>query len=162
MKKKLMSLALALVMCLTLCIPAFASESMLRKDAVPPSGYSYLSSYDTYPGDWYVDSEETTAGIVTGAILAGITTGPVGATASIFISLGASKLAGHWATLAVGDSIGHKVNDTCYSCDDPGIYPYIYFHVYKEYAKDEHGNWVYLETRTAYEYALLPMCMQLT
>ena len=40
MKKKMISLALALVMCLTLCIPAFASESMLRENAVVPSGYS--------------------------------------------------------------------------------------------------------------------------
>ncbi len=58
MKKKIMSLALALVMCMTLCVPAFAVESgntaneetILSTEALSSGGESMVTSRDNDDG----------------------------------------------------------------------------------------------------------------
>lgn len=165
--KKLMSLTLALIMSLALCLPAYAATPQTISDnssvspldygggggRIPPapSGYTYVGRTEI-KGSWVVDSYSMTAGTVTSAVLTCVN--PV---IGIVSSIVAGELASALGTIAMGDRLDRVTYDYCYSCNDPGIYPYIYYHVYDDYVKTANGSLEFVESRTATEFALLPM-----
>lgn len=199
MKKKIMSLALALVMCMTLCIPAWAttkeeSQENISTQLENGSSYTYTEKHDGYtivvsseppPGfdskefpPIRPNAEEDDCGhycpigyhfvgtyrgnttfdmicIAAGVTVTGILTMPVAC-------LGPASLAVDFtiSTLTAIPNPPHSITGTyhvaSYECNDPGIYPYIYWHhiwCYADYNND--GIDEYFCT-AAYEYALLP------
>lgn len=146
--KKVTSLLLVLVMCLTLCVPAFAKESR----AAIPDGYTFLTT-NRVNATATIEAFSMVAGAIAGVTLGladgGIVTGLV---VDIVVDT-STKWLGH---LLLGDKVNTYYIDYIYECDDPGIYPYIYFHVAKHYISNPDGSVTYLKETTWYEYALLP------
>ena len=164
--KKVFSLVLVSIMCLSLCVPAFAKEVTtdsevvatsniaMAEDSVPagPSGYTYTGVYVDY-GTAKISSVTVDAAGVATSVVVSLFTGPVG---SVIIPIAVTTALTWFGSTQVGSSVGGYTMVYSYSCDDPGIYPYINYYIYKDYLIDKSGESHYLQTRTAYEYALLP------
>lgn len=141
--KKIISLILVCLLILNISSLAYAATSVQPSI---PSGYTY---YRSYSGN--SDMEMAISGI----LLAG--TGFVSGFPLIsFLFTGA------YAALAAldGSSLPAKYIDYIYNCDDPGIYPYIYWHKIKYVVEfDDDGDGIdesHIIWESYYEYALMP------
>lgn len=161
MLKKLVSYALCLAIALMLCAPSFAIQPEIPATPLNypgvdveftgiPDGYSYKSRV-RYDADWRVSSI-TTGITVPVAILVGIAAPGLSIPAQILIDLTVGGIAEWIGDAMQGDVLYGYYYDTVYECDDPGIYPYIYFHHLQYYS----SNNVLLYEEGSYEYALLP------
>ena len=143
-------LVLTILFSLSTPIASASTTSDAQEDFDIPLGYTYYTSTKHDIG-WEVDSITTgitgTVAIVTGGFhpLIGIISGII-----------AAPIASWFANLVVGDHLKGYYYDYVYECDDPGIYPYIYFHIYVFYAQGTDGNYYHISQNTCYEYALLP------
>lgn len=110
MKNKVISMLLAITMCVLLCTPALAASAT---EPATPDGYTY---WYTTTGNADVNAALSSVGLT--LILAG----PIGNLVSIVIS-GVSEFESREITGTYTDKV--------YKCDDPKDVPYIYFHKIK-------------------------------
>lgn len=141
--KKLMCVFMVVALCTALCVPAFAAEGS-KTEPKTPAGYTYLTSNK---GDARVDATISNLGL---NIALGLIGGPLGTAFNIAFIIG--------DVFSPPSDIMGKYTDYIYECDDPGIYPYIYWHKVRYDVTVNDGNKTVTETRwtSFYEYALLP------
>lgn len=162
MKKKVMtcnrivSIVLIIVMLASLSMPALAADRGVNGAEFTgiPTGYTYIG-YGKYDADWRVDSAEFVGGVLSTVTLALINPAlSILGNVVLDVSAGAvgSKLMGWLMSAQEGEKLYGYYYDYVYECDDPGIYPYIYFHHLKYYT----SNNVLLKEEGRYEFALLP------
>jgi len=150
MKKKMMSLALALVMCFTLCLPAYAASPNGGGGRIPPApaGYTYSS---TRKGNTTIDSAWHDGAILAAGVVVGGLPWAVGTVVTISVGVLAGKT--YDSLKNTGRMTGYYTEYT-YECDDPGIYPYIFVH--HAFFFSDSARQQYIGENTYTEYALLP------
>lgn len=152
MYRKVVGVLLAMSMIVSLCIGNVSAAATQENDdwIELPQGYTY-AYYAKFDIGWQVEGIGTVTGIV-----ASIATIGLGSVASIMLSVAAGEV-GNWvADLMVGEKINGYYYDYVYECDDPGLYPYIYFHHLMYYVYDHTGEKHFVGEKGVYEYALLP------
>ncbi|MEA4955360.1 MAG: hypothetical protein VB096_07635 [Pseudoflavonifractor sp.] len=164
--KKYVSLLIVLSIILTVTsLPASAAsvekcfttpETVTATNSVRiPAGYTYEGRVK-YDADWRIDAMAFGGGTLASITIALINPA-LGILGNFFLNLTASAVGsglGAWAQSAMeGDHLYGYYYDYVYICDDPGIYPYIYFHHLKYYS----SNNVLLYDEGRSEYALLPV-----
>lgn len=151
-KRRIISTILAITILASLCMStASAREDGDWYEVEIPNGYTYYESVKHNIG-WQVESISWGVSTVAGIVISAAA-GPLAGT---FLSIGASEVGSWIADFIVGDHIDGYYYDYIYECEDPGIYPYIYFHHYVYFVEDGYGDAHYVAQDTAYEFALLP------
>ena len=156
--KKIVSLFVLIAMLITLSVPVSAADSTsfevergVEFTGIP-EGYTYLGS-GKYDARWRVDSAEYVGGVIAAVVVGMIgPTGALGVIVGIAADTASSALMGWIQSAQEGDVLYGYYYDYIYECDDPGIYPYIYFHHLKYYS----SNHCLLKEEGRYEFALLP------
>lgn len=140
--KKLVAFCLVFATVFIIAAPALAASA--------PSGYTY--QYTT-SGSSYVDAHwDGIAEIISGFLVGGL---PGGALTAVAIAVG--SLTGNTldSIRNTGRFKGYYTEEV-WECDNPGIYPYIYWHKRTYYEDAAHRNLLQNGEVTWYEYAQLP------
>lgn len=176
MKKRLFCLMLTVVMSFTFITPVFAiaeesqidnliSVEQIAEDALAavqksnaypdgPDGYTYAGVSVDY-GTARISSEWISGTSVALGVMVSLT-GFGGAIGGILIPIGYTMAMEIFASTDIGDTVGGYTMVYKYTCDNPAPHPYIYYYIYHDYLIGENGDSYYVNSRSAYDYALMP------
>lgn len=116
---------------------------------IVPEGYTYIG-YRRSDSPWKVSKLSVTSGAATTIWLEMFSISGAGA---VITGIIVAVLVGWADNLTVGSSYPGVYYDYYYKCDNPGPFPYIYFHHYRYYAaKDKEGTLEYIDEDYSYEY----------